>query len=257
VSRPVNKLTSRLVSAKVKAYQVGQDPLPPRGKILPLLTSNPKTIEHALMALIFLSGFRPSDLDRIDRLAWDQKNELLWSKASKFYPAGRHVLVPPMLAKHLGFLSASLPDTTWWTSTVSNRSSLLFSLRSFLADNPSRLPSVTLKAARRFMATFLYEIGAPSPYIMRQLGHRWWATSQMYIATNDSLPAPWQGTSSISPGFLPFVHPSAPTLVFTNPAQLQHWLAKWRASFHFVKSPSDCIEPDSGSDSDPSDPHPV
>ena len=56
-----------------------------------------------------------------------------------------------------------------------------------------RLPDVSLRAARRWVATHLYKLGASSPYLMRQLGHRWWSTTQHYIVMeDDTLPPRFQ-----------------------------------------------------------------
>jgi len=196
VDRPVNRLTARLVKAKVKAYQTGDQAIPQDSKVLPWLTSPPSSSIGAMMAILFLSGFRPFDLHRLCLACWDQARELLWARQTKGGAAGRSIWVPLAMAKHLAYL-ASRGDKVWWQNDSKGRDSLVAHIRSALATDPSRLPSFSLRTARHWLATYLYRHGASSPYIMRQLNHKWWATSQVYIHLGDDLPAPWRGTPSI------------------------------------------------------------
>jgi len=83
VDRPVNRLTARLVKAKVKAYQTGDQAIPQDSKVLPWLTSPPSSSIGAMMAILFLSGFRPFDLHRLCLACWDQARELLWAGRQK------------------------------------------------------------------------------------------------------------------------------------------------------------------------------
>jgi len=245
VPRPINRLTGRLVLAATKAYRQGATPLPQTSRLLPFLLSAPRDLVHAVFAVLCCSGFRPSDLDRLSLACWDFGRGILWTRSSKGFPVGRNAFVPPVLLPHLSFLASRFPGL-WWSNTASARDRLVFFARSILAADPNRLPGFTLRAARHWLATHLYSIGAPSPYIMRQLGHKWWATSQVYIHTVDDLPAPWRGVCTVLEGNRKWVHPEAFNLIFHDPVKLQQWISVWRSSFACAPAPE--LESDSDSD---------
>jgi len=97
------------------------------------------------------------------------------------------------MAQHLDFLAREIPAASlWFKGTLQQKDNLVFFIGTSLARDPSRLPVFQLRTAMRWFATHLYIIGFTSAYIMRQMNHKYWSTSQLYVVTYDGQPAPWR-----------------------------------------------------------------
>ena len=218
--------------------------MPSTSKVVKHMKAQPKSLFDALFAIFFGTGFRPSDMDFLSTLSWDNPRQLLWSRSSKGFPTGRNNLIPGIILPHLTFLATNFPNGYWWHKTTASAKDLVQHFRCILADDPLRPPQVTLRAARRWYATHLWNLGAPSAYLMRQLAHKWWSTTQHYIITSDGSLPPWRAECFVQEENKIWFHPSVFTMVFQDPHALQQWLNTWRASFSVRPSP------DGGSDSD-------
>jgi len=226
VSRPVDRMTGRLVTAITRNYQAGFKPIPELHVVKDVVLSQPKSRLHAVLALFCLSGFRPSDMNWLSS-AGVPSEDLVWSVDAKNMRSGRNILSCPLMFPHLQYLRANCPGI-WWRSTKADIDEVVMLMRTSMAQDPARLPPFTLRACRRFYATHMYNIGASSPFIMRQLNHLWWSTSKLYIVLPGGVDLVWRSRSQVADCDLGWVPASLVEFDFDTEETVRKWIQAWR-----------------------------
>ena len=258
VPRPVNRLTFRLMHAISRCYKVGDFPClldADFAKVRLSASSFARSPSSPLCLLnvLFCTGLRPCALHRLSASAWS--GSLLFTRNSKGFPNGVSVFVPEALKPVLRFLSARFfNDASWFISSPQGFDELTFCLRSFLANDPKVLPSVSLRSIRSFYATHLFVSGVSSAFLMRQLGHSAWSTTSVYIRLPLGAAPIWRSACSASRSD-PLIPEAAFDFDFVHddPDAFKKWKSAWRKSFLFSSSALASTDDDVLCDDDASD----
>ena len=226
IPRPVNRLTWRLVHTISNNYKAGFKVIPSVGHVMQFVNVAPASIEHALLALVFLTGLRVFEMAYISSASITP--DYIWTVNAKGQRTGRSVHRTMAMDKHIAYLKAT-KHGVWFKNTPEEVNAITFLMRSAMAVDPAKLPPFTLRACRRFFATFLFNNGVCSTYLMRQMNHLWWKTTQLYIILPDGVQAKWRSASACADAVAPWVAPSIPEFSFDDPRCATDWMKKWRA----------------------------
>ena len=194
--------------------------------------------------LLCSTGLRPSELQALTPAAFKcaSKPPTLVTRPTKHRPAGRSIQLSHEACDLAALLVKGKPTGQLiFPQTAAFVHSLQASLRAAITNDPSKLPLICLYSTRRLFATLLYEGGAQSPYIMAQMGHRSWTTTQIYIK-HPSGAAPWRASFKLVLTFqagevAKFIPKEASK---TPPMQEPSYLKKWLDDM--VDPKKECIQ---------------
>ena len=186
----------------------------------------------SVLRVLCSTGLRPLEVCSLTpaNLHLAEPEPWLSTQPTKHRPLGRRLVLSreakeAFLAMFLFFPLPGCQSQSVLPNTQSFRASLQSALRELLSADPSCLSPFSLYSCRHFYASWSYQCGVSSAFIMRQMGHKHWATTLVYLHLPGDAQVLWRAAFTGDPtsAFVPVSAVSAPLI--SHPGALAGWLS--------------------------------
>lgn len=191
IDRPVNRLTFILMKSIEYHHKAGG-----RMTLTDVDVKNICSIKNSyhrqLLLLLLSTGLRPSELCQLKMPMINFTHATLYTGSTKYAPQGRWIKLCTVACRAASALKPFIsPDGFLITKSDAALKELKAALRGALCTDPNKPLAVSLYACRHWFCTRLWQLGCSSAFIMAQMNHKSWYTTQYYIHTDDAV-VPWR-----------------------------------------------------------------